>query len=107
MNNIYNTVSDLDIAIGETKRMNCPVCNGYKTFTATNNMGSLVWNCYKANCSVSGNKRVHLTSDDIRKSLRPHVQHQKSNFVMPEYIVGYAKEVLPFRKQYGLDEDLV
>ena len=107
MNNIYNTVSDLDIAIGETKRMNCPVCNGYKTFTATNNMGSLVWNCYKANCSVSGNKRVHLTSDDIRKSLKPHVQHQKSNFVMPEYVVGHAKEVLPFRKQYGLDEDLV
>ena len=108
MNNIYNTVSDLDIPIGETKRMNCPVCNGYKTFTATNNMGSLVWNCYKANCSVSGNKRVHLTSDDIRKSLS-YIDSAKKvdNFVMPEYVVGHAKEVLPFRKQYGLDEDLV
>ena len=107
MNNIYNTVSDLDIAIGETKRMNCPVCNGYKTFTATNNMGSLVWNCYKANCSVSGNKRVHLTSDDIRKSLRPHVQHREKDFVLPEYVVSHSQEVLPFRKQFGLDEDLV
>ena len=108
MNNIYNIVSDLDIAIGETKRMNCPVCKGYKTFTATNNMGSLVWNCYKANCSVSGNKRVHLTSDDIRKSLS-YIDSAKKvdNFVMPEYVVGHAKEVLPFREQYGLDEDLV
>ena len=107
MNNIYNTVSDLDIAMGETKRINCPVCNGYKTFTATNNMGSLVWNCYKANCSVSGNARVHLTSDDIRKSLRPHVQHREKDFVLPEYVVSHSQEVLPFRKQFGLDEDNV
>ena len=106
MNNIYNIVSDLDIAIGETKRMNCPVCKGYKTFTATNNMGSLVWNCYKANCSVSGNKRVHLTSDDIRNSLRPHVQHQKSNFVMPEYVVPYSgqREINRFTERFGIDE---
>ena len=107
MNSIYNIVSDLDVAMGETKRMNCPVCKGYKTFTATNNMGSLVWNCYKANCSISGNKRVHLTSDDIRKSLSSHVQHQKKNFVLPEYIVSNSKEVLPFRKQYNLDEETV
>ena len=107
MNNIYDIVSDLDIAIGETKRMNCPVCNGYKTFTATNNMGSLVWNCYKANCSVSGNTRVHLTSDDIRNSLRPNVQHQKKDFVLPEYVVSHSQEVLPFRNKFGLDEDNV
>ena len=43
-------INDFDIANGETKRMNCPECGGYKTFTVTNNMGSIVWNCYKVSC---------------------------------------------------------
>ena len=107
MNNIFDIVSDLHLSNGETKRMDCPICKGYKTFTTTNNMGSLVWNCYKANCSVSGNARVHLTSDDIRKSLRPHVQHQKKDFVLPEYVVINSQEVLPFRKKFSLDKDEV
>ena len=66
MYNIYNTISDIDIPNGSTKRMNCPVCKGYKTFTVTNNMGSLVWNCYKASCDTKGGTRVHLSVDDIR-----------------------------------------
>ena len=67
--NIKQYISDLDISNGDTKRTNCPVCGGVKTFTATNNMGQLMWNCYKAGCSVSGGSRVHLTTDDIRNSL--------------------------------------
>ena len=67
MSNIYNIVSELGVRNGETKRMNCPACNGYKTFTVTNNMGSLMWNCYKVSCSVSGGSRVHLTVDDIKR----------------------------------------
>ena len=66
MINIYNIVSDLDLPNGETKRMDCPNCGGVKTFTATNNMGSLVWNCYKASCNIRGGTRVHLSVDDIR-----------------------------------------
>ena len=107
MNDIYNIVSDLHLSNGETKRMDCPVCKGYKTFTATNNMGKLVWNCYKVDCSVSGNIRVHLTSEDIRKSLVPHVQDHKKEFVLPEYVVSNAQEVLPFRKKYELNENEV
>ena len=45
---VYNIINNLTLTNGETKRMNCPTCNGYKTFTVTNNMGSIVWNCYKA-----------------------------------------------------------
>ena len=67
--NIKEHISDMNLVNGETKRTNCPVCGGVKTFTATNNMGQLVWNCYKAGGRVSGGTRVHLTSDDIRKSL--------------------------------------
>jgi len=108
MNNIYNIVSDLNISDGETKRLDCPSCNGVKTFTATNNMGSLVWNCYKAGCNLSGGTRVNLTAEDIRNSFAPHVQRQqKEDFVLPEYIVSHSNEIKPFRDQYGLDEDEV
>ena len=57
MYNIYNTISDIDIPNGSTKRMNCPICKGYKTFTVTNNMGSLVLNFYKASCD---SKRISI-----------------------------------------------
>ena len=67
--NIYNIVSELDIPNGHTKRMACPNC-GKRTCTVTNNMGSLVWNCYKVGCSASGGTRVHLTVDDIKKGFK-------------------------------------
>ena len=67
--NIHDIISDLSLVNGETKRMTCPVCNTKNTFTVTNNMGSIMWNCYKASCTVSGGTRTTLSADDIRKSL--------------------------------------
>ena len=102
--NIYNYVKDLDIGIGESKRLNCPSCNGYKTFTATNNMGKLLWNCYKSSCVVSGSARVHLSVDDIKSSFEISKKMQ-DNFDMPEYVVYHTDkvEVKRFAYDYGLD----
>jgi len=89
--NINTYISDLDIGIGESKRLNCPICNGYKTFTVTNNMGQMLWNCYKSSCQLSGSKRMPLSANDIKV----HTQVTEKNsepFVMPEYIVPYDKE---------------
>ena len=72
MTNINNIIEDIQLSVGETKRINCPNCNGYKTFTITNNMGSLVWNCYKASCSVKGKSRLRLSADDIRDTIQIH-----------------------------------
>jgi hypothetical protein len=105
INDIYIIVRDLDLCDGETKRMNCPNCNGYKTFTATNNMGSLVWNCYKVSCGVSGGTRVQLTSEDIKKSLGSTVKELDSVvFEMPDYVVPYddQKEMVRFAEKYGI-----
>ena len=89
---------------GETKRTNCPVCNGVKTFTATNNMGQLVWNCYKAGCRVSGGTRTHLTSDDIRKSLGTVAYETEAvTFQKPEWIVRDIDEVSGFCDQWDID----
>ena len=87
MYNIYNTISDMDIPNGTTKRMNCPECGGYKTFTVTNNMGSLVWNCYKASCGTKGGTRVHLSVDDIRDNMRDVQRFADEAFELPPYVV--------------------
>jgi len=107
MNNIYNTISDMDIPNGTTKRMDCPECGGYKTFTVTNNMGSLVWNCYKASCNSKGGTRVHLSVDDIRAGFTGAEEFAEEAFVLPQYIVPHRNKrtVLAFCYRYRLDPD--
>ena len=107
MNNIYNTISDMDIPNGTTKRMNCPNCGGYKTFTVTNNMGSLLWNCYKASCTVSGASRVQLSVDDIRAGFGGYESFAEESFEMPSYVIPHRdkRTVLKFCYQYGLEPD--
>src|SRR5210317_2668359 len=102
MNNIYNIISDIDVPNGQTKRMNCPECGGLKTFTVTNNMGSLVWNCYKVSCRVSGGTRVHLSVDDIRAGFAGAEQFATEPFELPSYIVPHRnkRSVLSFCFRY-------
>lgn len=94
--NIKAYVESLELASGETKRTHCPQCNGFKSFTATNNMGQLVWNCYKASCKVSGATQVNLSVDDIRylQKLRLGLVDSPTldldeEFEMPEYIQSF------------------
>ena len=102
--NISNIINDISLSNGETKRMNCPECGGYKTFTITNNMGSLLWNCYKASCSVSGGKRVHLSADDIRNSLGSVAKETHSvGFEKPEWLVKDYDSIRPFCNEWSLD----
>ncbi len=107
MNNIYNIVSDLGLSNGETKRMNCPNCKGYKTFTATNNMGSLVWNCYKVSCRVSGGTRVHLSVEDIKAGFAGAEEFAMGTFELPTYIIPHRDNVYMNRwcDRWGLNLD--
>ncbi len=83
---IYTYINDLHLSVGESKRMNCPECNGYKTFSVTNNMGNLLWNCYKASCSVRGSSRVHMIVEEIRDINK--VSQVGTSFEMPEYVAN-------------------
>ena len=102
---IRHFVEDLQIPTGESRRLNCPVCKSYKTFTATNNMGSLLWNCYKASCSVSGSVRVRLSVDDIRKMKT--ITAEPEPFTLPEYIVPHGDRtyVVNFANEWSIDLD--
>jgi len=103
MINVY----DFDVANGETKRMNCPECGGYKTFTVTNNMGSLVWNCYKVSCRVSGGTRVHLSVDDIRAGFKGAKEFAMNTFELPPYVIRHKDNLYMNRwcDRWGLDVD--
>ena len=105
--NINKILNDVTLINGETKRMNCPNCGGKNTFTITNNMGSIVWNCYKANCYTKGGTRVHLSSDDIRKSLGKTVSETEEIpvFDKPEFIVRDNKKIQSYCDSWGLDAD--
>jgi len=101
-------IKELDVANGMTKRMNCPVCKGYKTFTVTNNMGKVVWNCYKATCETKGGHRVHLSVQDIRDAITHDVMDTgEVEFILPEFIVphGNRREVMDFCELWELDAD--
>ena len=76
--NIREYVNDLHITVGETKRMDCPSCTSKNTFTVTNNMGALLWNCYKLSCSLSGSSRVTLTIEDIRTAMDRQIKEQET-----------------------------
>ena len=87
---MYNTLSsiidDIVLYIGESKRIDCPACKGYKTFTVSNMNGNIVWNCYKASCGISGGKRTGLTPDDIKR-MKSKQQEKEIEFELPPYIV--------------------
>ena len=104
MNNIYNIVSDMDVAVGTTVRTECPSC-GQRTFTVTNEMGTLKWNCFRASCTVKGSTQVSMSIDDIKTVLLGHESDDKPvPFSLPEYIVTPPWVVLEWASElYGLD----
>ena len=103
MNNIYNIVSDMNVPVGSTVRTKCPSC-GQRTFTVTNNMGSLVWNCFRMSCDLKGGTRVRMTVDDIRTQLSDAERFAGAEFAVPEYLVPANHDVITWASDtYGLD----
>ena len=103
MDNIYNIVSDMNVPVGNTVRTKCPSC-GQRTFTVTNNMGSLVWNCFRMSCDLKGGTRVRMTVDDIRTQLSDAERFAGAEFDVPEYLVPANHDVITWASDtYGLD----
>ena len=108
---IISFIYDLDIPNGETKRLVCPNCgrNKYeKTFTVTNNMGSILWNCYKASCDMSGSMRNSLTVSDIKKlQVRNDTVEDNKPFDMPPYIIAHRNQrnLISWCAEWRIDPD--
>ena len=108
---IISFIYDLDIANGETKRMVCPSCgrNKYeKTFTVTNNMGSILWNCYKVSCDISGSMRNSLTVSDIKRlQIRNDRVEDDKPFEMPPYVIAHRNQrnLISWCAEWKIDPD--
>jgi len=104
---MYNILNDIHIMNGESKRMNCPSCKGYKTFTISNNMGNIIWNCYKVSCNLRGGKRVGIDAADIKNIMNNKTTEEKvlDNFVIPEYVVSHdnRSSVVNWTSQWNID----
>lgn len=105
--NIYSYINDLQLSVGESRRLDCPNCKSYNTFTVTNNMGSVMWNCYKISCSLSGSSRITLTVDDIRTAMSKQIDEDNTIFEFPEYVVphGNRKAITEWCDKWGLSAD--
>ena len=49
-----SVIKSVRLKDGDRKTMDCPFCGGKNKFTIDKFDGKLVWNCYKASCSVRG-----------------------------------------------------
>ena len=99
--NINTFINDIDMHLNETKRMDCPVCNGKNTFTVSFINGVRVWNCYKASCSTKGNVSVRLNVDDIKQSLKGTVGRKIYLYYLNilfqmEYTITMSRKIVLF-----------
>lgn len=102
---MYNILDNIKVATGQTIRMNCPSCKGYNTFSVTNEMGRLKWNCFKASCNVKGDKSVSLSVEDVKNYGKQ--TKKEVDFVMPLCIVPHRnnRAVIKWCAEWGLDVD--
>lgn len=104
--NAKEFVKDLDIREGETQRVSCPECGGYKTFTVSRVDGRVLYNCYKASCGTKGGVKTRRSVDALKGRLRqdlwgvsgsgntylpdftlpPHITHNLERDACLEYI---------------------
>lgn len=117
MINVRGYVESLDLADGQRHRGKCPSCHRGNTFTATNDMGKLIWNCYANSCSLSGTTRINMTVEEIRKRMDSNFKidtdkafaglnvAKPTQFVLPESVVkGTKQDILDeYCNRYGID----
>jgi len=117
MINVRGYVESLDLADGQRHRGKCPSCHRGNTFTATNDMGKLLWNCYANSCNLSGTTRINMTIEEIRKRMDSNFKidtdkafaglnvAKPTQFVLPESVVkGTKQDILDeYCNRYGID----
>lgn len=112
MSKLSDFIDTLDLSVDQTYRGDCPVCHGKNTFTVSNDIGNILYNCYKAGCNVHGVKHTNMDVFTI-KALLTHGYGSESDFEqdlctfdMPPYIVPYEQVEHPidpmFLQRYSI-----
>jgi hypothetical protein len=87
MNKALAHVTTIHIEEGQSKRINCPICSGSKTFTLSKINGVVIYNCYKLGCTASGAWSEGITSSDIKKLLLEYRSVPTMTTVTPEALI--------------------
>ena len=93
--NIRQFVNDLGLKESERHRGDCPECRGRNTFTATNNMGDIKYNCFKLGCTVGGIYGTDMTAAEIHRYREQqqqqraytNIKKEKDTMEIPEFVV--------------------
>ena len=94
-NNIRQFVNNLGLKDGERYRGDCPECRGRNTFTATNELGDIKYNCFKLGCTVGGIYGMDMTAAEIHRRMEQQqlqraytdINKEKDTMEIPEYVV--------------------
>ena len=92
---IKQFVNDLGLKEGERHRGDCPECRGRNTFTATNNLGDIKYNCFKLGCTVGGIYGTDMTAAEIHRRMEQqqlqraytNINKEKDTMEIPEHVV--------------------
>ena len=92
---IRQFVNDLGLKDGERYRGDCPECRGRNTFTATNELGDIKYNCFKLGCTVGGIYGTDMTAAEIHRRMEQQqlqraytdINKEKDTMEIPEYVV--------------------
>lgn len=82
--NVKDLVEDSDLREGESKRVSCPMCGGYNTFTMTRKQGRVLYNCYKNSCNMKGAQRVRRSMEAIREMFEPAKEPEDKPLQLPD-----------------------
>lgn len=77
--NVKEYVDNLGLSMGESRRMDCPECGHRGTFSVSNNDGTLMWNCFHAECTAKGRGNLRITRDNILSILSKNTHKQTSS----------------------------
>ena len=107
---ISDTINNLELQIGETVRMDCPKCSGRNTFTVTNQLGNLVYNCYKASCNSKGSYKRNFNVNealDYYKTLNSlNVSETTNTFIVPDHILFNDSRTNDFKLKWDIKDTL-
>ena len=92
---IKQFVIDLGLKESDRYRGDCPECRGKNTFTATNELGDIKYNCFKLGCTVGGIHGTDMTAAEIHRRLEEqqlqraytNIKKEKDTMEIPEYVV--------------------
>ena len=100
---IHRYIQSLDLVLEERYRGDCPVCNGKNTFTVIKTPDNILYNCYKAGCSLRGNSTYQFTVGDALAKKKKQ-ENKKETFILPAHIVPNREQITLWAEIYSIDK---